>query len=154
MRHLRKGLLLQVLILVTLLLLTHQENSKATKKNGKREKRCKEYLSVRLKNKPSNLPSNTSGIRNFQERSIVHFVYHNIYNTGGIPEVITEYKCNETCRGHEHEWNAVPIKRNIFYLKKERRENKTIYVLDEMTVTVGCTCVTPEYKVQESNIRP
>ncbi|XP_077346475.1 interleukin-17F-like [Lithobates pipiens] len=146
MKQLRKAPLLQMMLIMTLVLLTYQKKN-ATSSNQKQKKsrgeRCKDCINVRLDNPlyPNTPVFDTRGIN---ERAIVTFDYHTISNPGGIPNQIQEVKCSKTCRGQEMDMNAVPIKRRIHYLKKENK----IYVLKEITVTVGCTCVYPEITKQ------
>nr|QPF77366.1 interleukin-17A/F2 [Quasipaa spinosa] len=136
-----------MLLIMALVLLTYQKenaapSSRKQKKSG--GKRCKDCIQVRVTN-PLNPTLPAISARNLKERAIVTFDYHTVSIPGGIPDNIMEVRCSKTCRGHEMDMNAVPIRRSIPYLKKE----KNIYVLKEMTVTVGCTCVYPDIKEQK-----
>ncbi|PIO28800.1 hypothetical protein AB205_0047470 [Aquarana catesbeiana] len=136
-----------MMLIMTLVLLTYQKKN-ATSSNQKQKKsggkRCKDCINVRVDN-PLHPNTSVFSTRGLKERGIVTFDYHNISNPGGIPNQIQEVKCSKTCRGQEMDMNVVPIKRRIHYLKKE----KNIYVLKEITVTVGCTCVYPDIREQK-----
>uniref|UniRef100_A0A8C5MTI7 Uncharacterized protein n=1 Tax=Leptobrachium leishanense TaxID=445787 RepID=A0A8C5MTI7_9ANUR len=62
-----------------------------------------------------------------------------------LPNSLPKITCANECVGFEAEMNAVPIEREIVYLKRKNG----IYTLYTKTVIVGCTCVYP--KVIERN---
>ncbi|XP_075125732.1 interleukin-17F-like [Leptodactylus fuscus] len=147
MRQLRNRLLWQVVIaIVALMLLTHPVDGAKKRKNNNKcseKKKCAKCIEVQVV-KPIIIQGKESGIRNFVNRSIVPFTYKSIENPGGYPQWIFEMSCLDTCMFKD--MNAVPIKRNILYLKREGN----VFVLSEMMVTVGCTCVTAEVIEQPS----
>ncbi|KAM9316370.1 interleukin-17A-like [Gastrophryne carolinensis] len=144
MKHLRNKLFLQVFLIMALL---QRGNARKCSKEGKGcgVKKVKDYIKVKLNLKTTDWSLPDPAIRDFRKRAIVPFEYHESSNRNQIPNTITEVKCSKTCRGHEMDMNAVPIQRNIYYLRKE----KNFYVLETKIVTVGCTCVFPEVKEQK-----
>ncbi|XP_056419036.1 interleukin-17A-like [Hyla sarda] len=128
---------------MALVLITHPADGvkDSIKKNKvSKNKNGSNCLEVRV-NRPVR-PQVIREIRDFRDRSIVPFEYKNIKNPKGYPDRIVEVVCSSKCMGNE--MNVAPIRRNIHYL---RREGKVL-VLDQMMVTVGCTCVYPDIREQ------